>query len=63
MSTTNPEGDLFAAGYAACFHGAVKRVAGDHKVSIGKSTVDAHVAIGPGESGPVSCSPPGYVRR
>ena len=48
---TNPE-ELFAAGYAACFHSAVKRVAADRKVAIGNSVVEAHVAIGPGDSGP-----------
>ena len=48
---TNPE-ELFAAGYAACFHSAVKRVAADRKVAIGNSVVEAHVGIGPGDSGP-----------
>jgi lipoyl-dependent peroxiredoxin len=48
---TNPE-ELFAAGYAACFHNAVKRVAADRKVPIGKSTVEAHVSIGPNDNGP-----------
>jgi osmotically inducible protein OsmC len=46
---TNPE-ELFAAGYAACFHSAVKRVAAENKVSIGKSTVEANVAIGCNDS-------------
>ena len=48
---TNPE-ELFAAGYAACFHSAVKRVAADKKIAIGNSVVEAQVAIGPGDSGP-----------
>ena len=48
---TNPE-ELFAAGYAACFHSAVKRVAAERKVAIGNSLVEAHVGIGPGDSGP-----------
>ena len=30
---TNPE-QLFAAGYAACFHGALKRVAAKQKISV-----------------------------
>lgn len=47
---TNPE-QLFAAGYAACFHSAVKRVAADKKVAIGKSTVEAHVGVGPNGNG------------
>ena len=49
--TTTPE-HLFAAGYAACFHSAVKRIAADRKVAIGNSIVEADVAIGPGDSGP-----------
>jgi Ohr subfamily peroxiredoxin len=47
---TNPE-ELFAAGYAACFHSALKRVAADKKVPIGKSIVEAHVSIGQEGSG------------
>jgi osmotically inducible protein OsmC len=47
---TNPE-QLFAAGYAACFHGALKRVAAAHKASIGDSKVTAEVGIGPNDSG------------
>jgi Ohr subfamily peroxiredoxin len=50
---TNPE-ELFAAGYAACFHTAVKRVAIDRKISIGKSTVEARVGIGPNEHASLS---------
>lgn len=41
---TNPE-ELFAAGYAACFHSALKRVSADKKVAIGKSTVEANVSL------------------
>ena len=47
---TNPE-ELFAAGYAACFHNAVKGVAAEQKVAIGNSTVDAYVGIGPNDNG------------
>jgi osmotically inducible protein OsmC len=47
---TNPE-ELFAAGYAACFHSAVKRVAADKKVAIGNSTVEARVGLGPNDNG------------
>ena len=47
---TNPE-ELFAAGYAACFHSALKRVAADRKVAIGKSTVEARVGLGPNDRG------------
>ncbi len=47
---TNPE-ELFAAGYAACFHQALKLAAGEEKVDAGKSSIDAQVGIGPeGES-------------
>jgi len=47
---TNPE-ELFAAGYAACFHSALKRTAADKKVAIGKSTVEAHVSLGANDNG------------
>ena len=47
----NPE-LLFAAGYAACFHSAVKAVASEKKVNPGASTVEAHVSIGPLAAGP-----------
>lgn len=44
---TNPE-QLFATGYAACFLGALKYVAGQRKVAIGTdSTVTVTVGIGP----------------
>jgi len=42
---TNPE-QLFAAGYAACFHSALKLVAGRSKASAEGSTVSAAVGIG-----------------
>jgi len=44
---TNPE-QLFAAGYSACFLGALKFVAGKAKLTIpADSTVSAKVGIGP----------------
>lgn len=43
---TNPE-QLFAAGYAACFHSALKRVAAKEKVGVRESRVTAEVGIGP----------------
>lgn len=46
---TNPE-QLFAAGYAACFHSALAAVARRQKVELGESTVTATVGIGPNES-------------
>ena len=42
---TNPE-QLFAAGYAACFHSALKRVAGSQKLDVEGSSITAHVGLG-----------------
>ncbi len=42
---TNPE-QLFAAGYAACFHQALKLAAGENKTGIDDSKVEAAVGIG-----------------
>jgi lipoyl-dependent peroxiredoxin len=42
----NPE-ELFAAGYAACFHSALRLVAGREHAPLGDSTVTAQVGIGP----------------
>jgi len=47
---TNPE-QLFAAGYAACFHSALKGVARRAKVDTDGSTVTARVGIGPNDGG------------
>ncbi len=47
---TNPE-QLFAAGYAACFHSALKMVAGKQKVAFTDSAVTADVGIGPNDAG------------
>ena len=46
---SNPE-QLFAAGYAACFHSAAKLVAGQKKLDVTGSTVTAKVGIGPDET-------------
>jgi osmotically inducible protein OsmC len=44
---TNPE-QLFAAGYSACFMGALKHVAGAKKVPVpADASIDASVDIGP----------------
>ncbi len=48
---TNPE-QLFAAGYAACFDGAIHFLAGQKKLKNVFTTVTADVGIGPGDSGP-----------
>jgi Ohr subfamily peroxiredoxin len=47
---TNPE-QLFAAGYAACFHSALKLVARQQKLTITDSSVTADVGIGPNDAG------------
>ncbi|TQN31735.1 Ohr subfamily peroxiredoxin [Haloactinospora alba] len=47
---TNPE-QLFAVGYAACFHGALKKVAREAKASVENSTVNANVSLGREEDG------------
>jgi lipoyl-dependent peroxiredoxin len=47
---TNPE-QLFAAGYAACFHSALKLVAGKSKADTTDSEVVADVSLGTLETG------------
>ena len=47
---TNPE-QLFAAGYAACFHSALKLVAGKEKADMTDSAVSATVSLGMLDSG------------
>lgn len=42
---TNPE-QLFAAGYAACFHSALKRVAGQQGLDVEGSSITARVGLG-----------------
>ena len=48
--TTTPE-HLFAAGYAACFGGALDYVAKQHKTDATKAKVTCAVSIGPREAG------------
>lgn len=48
---TNPE-QLFATGYAGCFHNAVQHVARDQGLSTEGSTVTAKVGIGPRDDAP-----------
>lgn len=45
-SGTNPE-QLFAAGYAACFHSALLLVARKERLKLSDSSVTAEVGIGP----------------
>jgi Ohr subfamily peroxiredoxin len=47
---TNPE-QLFAAGYTACFHSALKLVARKQQVALSDSAVTAEVGIGPDDAG------------
>jgi Ohr subfamily peroxiredoxin len=47
---TNPE-ELFAAGYAACFHSALKRIAGERHLALGNSSVTVDVGLGPSDGG------------
>ncbi len=47
---TNPE-QLFAAGYAACFHSAMKVVAGREKLDVTGTEVSASVGIGTTDGG------------
>jgi lipoyl-dependent peroxiredoxin len=48
--TTTPE-DLFAAGYAACFGGALDFVAKQQKKNAAGATITCSVSIGPREKG------------
>jgi osmotically inducible protein OsmC len=47
---TNPE-QLFAAGYAACFHNALRRVARRAQADVTASEVTAHVGLGAAGNG------------
>jgi Ohr subfamily peroxiredoxin len=47
---TNPE-QLFAVGYAACFHSALRLVAGQAKADVTDSSVGARVSIGQIDNG------------
>lgn len=48
---TNPE-QLFAAGYSACFHSALKYVAGQKKIAVpADSSVTAEIGLGPNPKG------------
>lgn len=47
---TNPE-QLFAAGYAACFHSALQAVARGQNVKLSDSSVGGRVQIGPNDEG------------
>ncbi|MBI3217686.1 MAG: organic hydroperoxide resistance protein [Mycobacterium sp.] len=47
---TNPE-QLFAIGYAACFHSALRLVARKEKADVSDSAVGARVSLGANDSG------------
>lgn len=65
---TNPE-ELFATGYAACFHNALKLVAGQQKIDVSESAVSVTIALsgGPKEgfdlSGRIEAELPGLDRE
>lgn len=48
---TNPE-NLFAAGYAACFHSALRRVAREENADVSNSAVGARVSLGSENNSP-----------
>lgn len=47
---TNPE-QLFATGYAACFHSALKRIASAQKFDVKESAVTVRVGLGMNDAG------------
>jgi osmotically inducible protein OsmC len=47
---TNPE-QLFATGYAGCFHSALKLVARGMKLDVSESAITARVGLGPDDKG------------
>lgn len=47
---TNPE-QLFAAGYAGCFHSALKLVARGQKLDVSESAITVRVGLGPNGAG------------
>ncbi|MEV0247698.1 organic hydroperoxide resistance protein [Nocardia sp. NPDC050712] len=47
---TNPE-QLFAAGYAACFHGALRLVGKNDSLNVDDSAVGAKVSLGKNDAG------------
>ncbi|MGU3432255.1 organic hydroperoxide resistance protein [Actinomycetes bacterium M1A6_2h] len=47
---TNPE-QLFAVGYAACYHSALRMISKGEGVNIDDSSVGAQVSIGPNDAG------------
>jgi lipoyl-dependent peroxiredoxin len=49
-NTTTPE-HLFAAGYSACFGGALEFVASQHKKDVKGAVVTCNVSVGPREGG------------
>jgi lipoyl-dependent peroxiredoxin len=65
---TNPE-QLFAAGYSACFLGALKLVAGKQKIALpAETTISGNVGIGPAPVGfaiavELQISVPGVARE
>jgi osmotically inducible protein OsmC len=48
---TNPE-ELFAAGYAACFHSALRGIARREKITLDDTAITVDVGIGKRDNGP-----------
>ncbi|MFD5569532.1 organic hydroperoxide resistance protein [Streptomyces cadmiisoli] len=49
-TATNPE-QLFAAGWGACFLGAVRRAAGDRSVKLTSTAIDTEISLNKGDDG------------
>ncbi|AWW43456.1 osmotically inducible protein OsmC [Streptomyces sp. AS58] len=49
-TATNPE-QLFAAGWGACFLGAVRRAAGDREVKLTSTAIDTEISLNKGDDG------------
>ncbi|MEV5607494.1 organic hydroperoxide resistance protein [Streptomyces sp. NPDC052225] len=54
-AATNPE-QLFAAGWAACFLGALRRAAASRKIRLTSTTITAEVTLTHGDDGEFSLS-------
>ncbi|WP_369251431.1 organic hydroperoxide resistance protein [Streptomyces sp. R41] len=49
-NATNPE-QLFAAGWAACFLGAVRRAAAERKIRLASTAITAEISLNHGDDG------------
>jgi Ohr subfamily peroxiredoxin len=60
-TATNPE-QLFAAGWAACFLGALRRAAAQHKARLASTDITAEVTLTHGDDGEFGLSADLHVR-